>query len=344
MKTIAQIGCGYWGPNVLRSIWQRADCKVKWVVDRDPDRRAFVESNFSGCCVVPDIGQVLDDPEVDGVVVVTPAETHFEIVKAALLADKHVLVEKPPALTSIETAEIFDLAKSRGRTLMVDHTFLYHAAVRHLRDLLAAGDVGDTCYIYTQRLNLGQVRNDVSAWWNLAPHDVSIILYLMDNCLPSQVVATGMDYIQEGIDDVVFASLVWPNRVTAQIHVSWLAPTKVRKVTVVGTEKMAVFDDGSDDKIAIYDRGIDRVPKMGLDHEFDEPKNFDLTYRRGNVVMPQIAMVEPLKVLFEHFVECMDNGREPLTGSCHARAVTTVLEAVQQSLDEGGRRIDLPTS
>jgi predicted dehydrogenase len=220
---------------------------------------------------------------------------------------------------------------------MVGHTFLYNAAVRYVRRLLDQGELGRIYYIYSQRLNLGQVRSDVNAWWNLVPHDVSILLYLMGGELPVSVAAHGVDYIQPGIEDVVFATLTWANRVTAHVQVSWLDPGKVRKMTLVGSRKMVVYDDVSDDKIAVLDKGVDRVPKAGERMDYDHFNNYQLFHRAGDVWLPRIEFQEPLKVETAHFLECVRTGQTPLTGPQHARDVVAVLEAGQQSLREQGQ-------
>jgi predicted dehydrogenase len=337
--TLAQLGCGYWGPNLLRNFTAAPQSRVKWVAEQSEARRAFVEQNFPGTQTTPDWEAALADPEVEAVVVATPAFTHYSLAKAALNAGKHVFVEKPLAMSTSEADELAELSARREKTLMVGHTFLYNAAVRYTKKLLDNNDLGDIFYIYSQRLNLGQVRADVNAWWNLAPHDVSILLYLMNDQLPATVGAHGMDYLQPGIQDVVFATLIWPNRVAAQVQVSWLDPGKVRKLTLVGSRKMLVYDDVSDEKIAIYDKGVDRIPKIGERMDYDNVHNYQLLQRAGDVLWPHIQFQEPLKTEAAHFLDCVRTGQTPLTGPRHARDVVAVLEAVQQSLDENGRMI-----
>ena len=337
---IAQLGCGYWGPNLLRNFSALPGCHVKWVADPSAERRGYVAANFPRSTPVPDWQTALDDPAVDAVLVATPASTHYALTKAALEAGKHVFVEKPLAMTAVEADELVALANRTSRTLMVGHTFLYNAAVRYTKDLLDRGELGDLYYLYSQRLNLGQVRSDVNAWWNLAPHDVSIFLYLMDGALPVSVAATGTDYIQPGVEDVVFATLTWGNRVTAHIQVSWLDPEKVRKVTLVGSRKMVVYDDVADNKIAIVDKGIDRVPHIGERMDYDQPvTEFKLLHRTGDILLPRVPAKEPLAVEAAHFLSCVRSGQEPLSGPQHARDVVAVLEAGQRSLKEHGRAV-----
>lgn len=332
MITLAQLGCGYWGPNLLRNFLAQAHCRVKWVADSSAERRSFIQSTFPATTPIPEVEPIFADAEVDGVVIATPAASHYALTKAALQHNKHVFVEKPLAMTTAEAEELSQLAMERQRILFAGHTFLYNPAVRYLKKLIDQRDLGELYYITSQRLNLGQVRNDVNAWWNLAPHDVSILLYLMNGELPVSVAAQGMDYLQNGTEDVVFATLTWANRVAAHIHVSWLDPGKVRRMTIVGSRKMVLYDDVSDDKITIYDKGFDRVPRIGERMDFDTPGRFLLKPRAGDILLPRIDWVEPLRAEAGHFLECIRTGTTPLTGPQHARDVVAVLEAGQQSL------------
>src|SRR6266404_507385 len=269
---LAQLGCGYWGPNLLRNFSSLPNCRVKYVVDSSPDRRAFVETNFPRTVAVSEVGEALSDPEVTGVVIATPAGTHFELAKEALLAGKHVFVEKPLATKVAEVDELDRLAKERELVVMAGHTFLYNAAVRYVKKLLDAGELGEIRYIYSQRLNLGRIRSDIDALWNFGPHDVSIIQYWLDDQEPVSVSRQGMAFVQDGIDDVVFLNLEYPSKVIANIHVSWLDPQKVRKMIVVGSRKMVVYDDVAEDKIALYDKGIDKKAILGQNMDFDHPQ------------------------------------------------------------------------
>ena len=333
---VAQIGCGYWGPNLLRNFSAQKDCQVKFVVEASAERRAYVAANFPRSTPVDTIDIVFDDPEITAVIIATPAASHFELTRAALTAGKHVFVEKPLATSTQEADELIRLAAERSLTLMAGHTFIYNAAVRYAKKLLDEGELGQLYYIYCQRLNLGQVRSDVNAWWNLAPHDVSILLHLMNDELPVSVSATGVSYIQRGIEDVVFATLKWESGITAHIHVSWLDPGKVRKMTFVGSRKMVVYDDIGDHKIMVYDKGVDRVPKIGEQMDYDQfNNNYQLIHRTGDVWLPRISFQEPLKVETAHFLDCLRNGTSPLTGPQHARDVVAVLEATQTALETG---------
>ena len=338
--TIGQIGCGYWGPNVLRNFSAQPGCWVKYVAEVNPERQTYVRANFPRSEVVSELDALLNDAEVDAVIVATPAASHHALAKQALESGKHVFVEKPLATSTEQADELVSLAAKAGKTLMVGHTFLYNAAVRYAKKLLADESLGQLYYIYSQRLNLGQVRSDVNAWWNLAPHDVSIMMYLMNDELPVSVSAVGVSYIQPGIEDVVFATLKWASGVTGHIHVSWLDPGKIRKMTLVGSRKMVVYDDVSDDKIKIYDKGVDRVPKIGERMDYDQSGDYQLIHRTGDILLPRISFQEPLKTESAHFLECLRTGQQPLTGPQHARDVVAVLEATQTAL-KSGRAVEL---
>jgi len=333
--TIAQIGCGYWGPNVLRNFSAQPGCWVKFVAEINPERQAYVRSNFPRSEVVDDLETILNDPEIDAVVIATPASSHYALTKQVLESSKHAFVEKPLATSIVHADELVKLASASGKLLMTGHTFLYNAAVRYAKKLLSENELGRLYYIYSQRLNLGQVRSDVNAWWNLAPHDVSILMYLMNGELPASVSAVGVSYIQPGIEDVVFATLKWAGGVTGHIHVSWLDPGKIRKMTLVGSRKMVVYDDVSDDKIMIFDKGVDRVPKIGERMDYDQSGDYQLIHRTGDILLPKIAFQEPLKTEAAHFLECLRKGLPPLTGPKHARDVVAVLEAGQKALTSG---------
>jgi predicted dehydrogenase len=323
--TVAQLGVGYWGPNLLRNFSALPGCHVKYAVDFSPERRAFVESNFPRTKALDAVAPVLADAEVNAVIIATPAETHFRLARDFLNAGKHVFVEKPLATTVAEVDELAKIAAARGLVVMAGHTFIYNNAVRYVKKLIDAGDLGEVRYIYSQRLNLGRIRSDIDALWNFAPHDISIISWWLGDPAPLSVQRQGMAYMQEGIEDVVFLNVVYPNKVLANIHVSWLDPQKVRKMIVVGSKKMVVYDDVADDKIAIYDKGIDKKAILGQDMDFDHPRP-EFSYRSGDILLPQIKFVEPLRTEAQHFLDCIRTGQTPLTGLAHARNVVAVLE------------------
>lgn len=323
---LGQLGCGYWGPNLLRNFSALPDCEVRYVVDSSAERRQFVKENFPRSETVGSFERVLDDPDVDAVVIATPAGSHFSLAREVLRRGKHVFVEKPLATKASEVDELARCATKRDLIVMAGHTFVYNSAVRYVKSLIDAGELGEVRYIYSQRLNLGRIRSDIDALWNFAPHDISIIQYWLNNSEPLSICRQGMAYIQEGIDDVVFLSLEYPGKVIANIHVSWLDPQKVRKMIVVGSRKMVVYDDIADNKITIYDKGIDRRAILGQNMDFDNPRMAMFNYRSGDILIPQFEFTEPLRVEAEHFRDCVLKNKEPLTGISHARAVVSILE------------------
>ena len=327
---VAQVGIGYWGPNILRNLVGNARCRVKTAVDFSEDRRNFVAKLYPSVATTADFAAVLADPEIDAVVLATPASTHCELALRCLAAGKHILVEKPFATSVEEVDRIAAAARAAGRVAMAAHTFNFNDAVRYLKQLIDSGELGEVRYIYSQRLNLGRIRPDVDALWNFAPHDVSIIQYLLGDPQPVSVMRQGMDYVQPGIEDVVFLHIVYPGKVMAHVHVSWLDPHKVRQMTVVGTKKMAVYDDVAENKIEIYDKGIEPKAVLGQRMDFDHPPGpQQFTHRSGDILIPQITFREPIKVEIDHFLDCILEGTPCLTGTDHAREVIRILSAAK---------------
>jgi len=323
---LAQIGVGYWGPNLLRNIAGNPECFVKTVVDLSPERQSFVQENYPSILVTDKINMVLEDPSIDAIVLATPVATHFDLAMKCLKAGKHILVEKPMAHSAQEVRQIGALANEKKLVAMVGHTFLYNSAVRYVKQLIDSGELGEIRYIYSQRINLGRIRNDVDALWNFAPHDLSIIQYWLDEQEPLEMSRNGMSYVQKGIDDVVFLAIKYPNNVMANIHVSWLDPNKIRKITLVGSKKMVVYDDIADNKISIFDKGIDRMAVLGDKMDFDNPSSFTFQHRSGDVTIPSFVWQEPLKTEVAHFIDCIKNGTECITGPSHAEKVVKILE------------------
>ena len=335
---LAQLGCGYWGPNLLRNFSALPGCTVKYVVDSSAERRAFVQANFPFSCAIESHKIVLEDPDVNGVIIATPAASHFSLAKQVLDAGKHVFVEKPLATKVAEVDELSRCAAERNLVVMTGHTFVYNSAVRYVKKLIDSGELGDLRYIYSQRLNLGRIRSDIDALWNFAPHDISIIQYWLGDPEPISIGRQGMAYMQEGIDDVVFLSLEYPGKVIANIHVSWLDPQKVRKMIIVGSRKMVVYDDIAENKINIYDKGIDRRAILGENMDFDNPQVSRFNHRSGDILIPEVKFAEPLRVEAEHFADCIRNSREPLTGLSHARTVVSILERARPLNGQVGRQ------
>ena len=342
MITLAQIGCGYWGPNLLRNFSALPDAHVKFVVEASEDRRRYVRENYPRTTPTADLAAVLADPAVEAVLVATPARTHFDLALRALQAGKHTFVEKPLAMSVAEVDALSAEATRRRLTLMVGHTFLYNPAVLALKALVDSGELGRIYYLYTQRLNLGVIRADVNALWNLAPHDVSICNFLL-GAAPTAVTAHGTAYLQPGIEDVVFAHLEYPGEIRASIHVSWLDPNKTRKVTLVGSRKMVVYDDVADDKLTIYDKGIDCIPPAPATGPlpFDQPGAHRLVYRSGEIHRPKIPATEPLNEEARDFIAAIAERRAPRADAASARPVVAALQAAEISLKENSRRVPL---
>ena len=327
MMQFAQIGCGYWGPNLLRNLVANKECDVKKVVDLSKERRDFVKDLYPTIAITNDLDDVLNDTEIDAVIIATPVKSHFNLTMKVLEAGKHALVEKPLATTVIEVKQIGKLAKEKNLVAMVGHTFLFNSAVRYVKELIESGELGNIRYIYSQRVNLGRIRNDVDSLWNLAPHDISIIQFWLNDLQPIKLTRNGMDYVQKGIDDVVFMNIEYPDNIMANIHVSWLDPHKIRKMTIVGSKKMIVYDDIAENKIIIYDKGIDPMAVLGENMDFDNPGSFTFNHRSGDVTMPEIKWVEPLKTEIAHFVDCIQNGADCLTDVSHAEKVISILDS-----------------
>jgi len=325
MINIAQIGVGYWGPNLLRNLVVNERCNIKTVVDLSEERRRYVKGLYPAVQVTDDPSTVLCDRDITAVVVATPVATHFNLAMKALQAGKHVLVEKPLAGSVDEVEALGKTAEKKNLVVMVGHTFLYNEAVRYVKRMIDNGDIGDVRYIYSQRLNLGRIRSDVDALWNFAPHDISIIQYWLGDPSPVSVQRSGKDFIQKGIDDVVFLNILYPTGVLANIHVSWLDPRKVRTMTVVGSKKMVVYDDLAENKITIYDKGIDRHAVLGKNMDYDNQQFATFNYRSGDVLMPMINFKEPLKLEINHFLDCIEDGTRCLTGIHHAQKVLEIL-------------------
>jgi len=325
MLNVAQIGVGYWGPNLLRNLISNKRCQVTRVADLSAERRDYVKGLYPAVNVTDDADQIFEDKEVEAIVIATPVATHFDLAAKALKAGKHVLVEKPLATSLAEVEQIGKVASKKNLVAMVGHTFLYNAAVRYVKKMIDSGEVGEVRYIYSQRLNLGRIRSDVDALWNLGPHDVSIIQYWLGDPTPLSVIKRGVDYIQDGVADVVFMNIMYPNKIMANIHVSWLDPSKIRRIIVVGTKKMVVYDDTNENKIAIYDKGIDRMAVLGENMDYDNQHFQTFNHRSGDVLLPKIDFQEPLKVEIAHFIDCIQNGTKCITGVEHAMKVVEIL-------------------
>lgn len=341
MIRVGCIGVGYWGPNLLRVLAQLSEAEVVVVCDRDQRRAASVTRQLARTSGITDkVEVVLADPHVDAVVIATPTPTHFEMVRAALQAGKHVFVEKPLATTVAECDELTALAERRRLVLMVGHVFEYNAAVLAVKEYLRTGQLGVPLYIHSRRTNLGRIQGDLNALWSFAPHDISIINYWLDT-EPLAVSARGFSYLHPDREDVVFVTLTYPENIRAHLHLSWLDPRKVREMTIVGSQQMLVYDDVSTDaKIQLYDKGVVRV-SSGSSHGTSDFGEFQLQVRAGDVIVPYLEFPEPLKEECRHFLTCIQRGEPPRSGGESGRRVVRVLEACQQSLVEDGATVNL---
>ncbi len=330
---VGVVGYGYWGPNIVRNLDRLGDAELVAACDLSEANLAKMKALYPSIETTTDLASMLADHDLDAVVVATSAPSHFAIARQVIAAGLHCYVEKPLTLKSEEAQTLVRMADEAGVVLFVGHLMEYHSAVNWIRDYIASGDLGDVLYLYAQRLNLGKVRTEENAFWSLAPHDVSIVLYLLGEA-PDSVSATGAAYINAGVQDTVFASLHFPSGRIANIHVSWLDPHKVRRFTIVGTKKMLVFDDmEATEKIWIYDKGVG-APTDAM--SFGE----DLTLRFGEIVAPFVPMKEPLSIEVQHFLDCCANGETPRSDGRDGLRVVRVLEAVDESMAAGGAPVD----
>lgn len=330
---LAVVGAGRWGINHVRVVAAEAACELRAVCDPDPTVEATVRE-FTAAPWYAGIDPALADPRVDAVVIAAPASTHAALAARALAAGKHVLVEKPLALTLADAVAVDAAAAAAGRCLLVGHLMLYHPVVSRLRAILRDGELGRLHYLHATRVNLGRLRSDENALWSFGPHDLSVVDHLLEGELPQSVAARGQCVLQPGIEDVVFLNLRYPSGPMAHIHLSWLHPRKERRLTLVGSQKMAEFDDVASDKLRIFDKGFDRARQF---------KSFDeyLTIRDGDVHIPHVAMGEPLRLQLQHFLECIAGEARPLADAASGVRIVRILDAAQRSLARDGAPVPL---
>ena len=334
MVTVAVIGGGGWGKNHVRNFHQIGSCRLKTICDLDEQVLARHRAACEGVETTTRSDDVFGDAKIDAVVIATDARSHFALAKAALEAGKHVFVEKPMTLAPADAQALVNLADGAGKVLMVGHLLEYHPCVLQLKDLVDGGRMGGLRYMYCQRVNLGVIRKDENAWWSLAPHDVSVILFLF-GAEPVTITAQGQAYLQKGVEDVVFAQLKFADGRMAHIHVSWFDPHKIRKMTLVGAEKMATFDDMDPaEKIRIYDKGVEAAGTVvGYEQS--------LSLRTGDILIPRTPGGEPLRAECLHFLECVEKGQAPRSDGRDGLRVVRVLDAGQRSLAAAGAPIEL---
>ena len=335
MVRIGLVGLGYWGPNYARVVTELAETELVAACDISTDATRLIQVRYPSIRIARHPSEILGADDIDAVVIATPTSTHFALARETLSAGKHVLCEKPLAQTTAECDDLITAADRVGRVLFVGHTFIYNPAVREMRRRIASGETGRVLYCHTARTALGPVRQDVNALWDLAPHDLSILLYLLER-QPVWVNAMGQAFLREGCEDVVFLQLRFSDGLIAAAHLSWLDPYKVRRVTVVGDERMLVFDDiAVDEKLKVFDRGVsyETVSEAARGAEFGD---FKALIRDGDIVAPKMQAAEPLKEQVARFAECCIQGTSPETDGAAGRRVVAVLEAATQSLSGGG--------
>lgn len=326
----ALIGYGYWGPNLARNLHELPESKFIACCDLDPARLAQAQRLYQGIVTTTHVEDILANPNIDAVVIASPAPTHFHLARAALKTGKHVLVEKPLALNSKNAEDLISLAETQRLVLMVGHTFEYNPAILKIKEILCSGQVGDVYYAYSTRVNLGRVRRDTNALWSISPHDVSTFVFLF-NQMPIEVSATGISRLTRNVEDATFITLYFPANILVHIHVSWLDPSKVRQTTIVGSKKMIVYDDlSSEGKVKVYDRGVLALDSNGAYGEFQ--------YRlhSGDIYIPKIELIEPLYNECLHFIECIRKGKRPRSDGESGLRVVKILEAAQYSLEQRG--------
>lgn len=335
MIRIGIVGLGYWGPNLVRCFSDLENCKVTTVCDQNYDQLLNMKNRFPSVYPIESFDAMLQRDLVDAVVIATPTATHFDLTMRALEHDLHVFVEKPLAQSSSDCRQLIETAGERNRSLFVGHVFLHSSPVLKLRELIDSDELGGINYISSRRLNLGPVRKDVSALFDLAPHDISMMLYLLDQ-KPISVACSGFARLSPGVHDVCNLTMTFADNRMGMIHVSWLDPRKERVLTVVGDKRMAIYDDLEQEKIKIFDKGIDRPQNASGDYA-----DFQIAYRYGGSYSPFIAEQEPLKAECAEFLRCIQEGDVPLTDGVNGLNVVEVLEAAQLSLERGGQPIEL---
>lgn len=332
MINVGVIGCGYWGPNLIRNFNELKDAKVTIVADLLDSRLKFIKSKYHFIRTTKDYHQILKNSDIDAVVIATHVSTHYLIAKEILKSGKHVFIEKPMTDSVSKAKQLIQLANKKRRIIMVGHTFEYNAAVVKIKEIINRKEIGDIYYIDSCRVNLGIHQPDISVLWDLGPHDISVILYWLDK-IPKKVYAIGKSYIRVGMEDVVFLMMEFENRLIAHIHISWLAPSKLRRTVIVGNKKMVVYDDVETiEKIKIFDRGVNIVNTA--DYRKILP-----AYRIGNIVSPNLELTEPLRIECQHFIDCMQHNKNPRTDGYSGLRVVKVLEAAQKSIKNKGKGI-----
>jgi predicted dehydrogenase len=325
---VGVVGLGYWGPNLARNFDKLPGAELRWICDSSDDARARVKPQFPGVRETASVDDLLGDPELDAVVIATHVPSHPDLAVRVLEAGKHCFVEKPLAQSVPDAERVLAAAEASGKTLMVGHLLEYHPGLEKLKEIADSGGLGEIHYIYSNRLNLGVLRRDENALWSLGAHDVSVVLRLAGNEEPSEIEAKGESYMRPGVEDVVFCYLRFPSGLAAHLHLSWLDPHKERRFTVVGSKRMATFDDMAvEQKLMVYDKGFDQ----------DFTSYGEYIQRSGDIWSPRISNAEPLAIECGHFIECVQTGTKPRSDGASGLRVVRVLDALQRSLEESSR-------
>lgn len=330
--TVGVIGCGYWGPNLLRNFAETEAADLRWICDTDEARLAAMARRYPAAQVTTDYRQMLSDQDLEAIAIVTPVATHFEIAKRALETGKHALVEKPLASSAREAEQLVEIAERADRTLMVDHTFIYTGAVRKMKEILRNGDLGELLYFDSVRINLGLFQRDTNVLWDLAPHDLSIMDYLIER-QPDSVSAVGSCHIEPGIENIAYLMLHFPDDFIAHFHFNWLAPVKIRRTLIAGARKMMLYDDiEPTEKVRVYDKGVttSRESREAVYQTL-------ISYRTGDVWAPKLDATEALHYVIADFLDSIREKKTPCSNGNAGVRVVRLLEAAQQSMKNGGR-------
>ncbi|MEP6706398.1 MAG: Gfo/Idh/MocA family oxidoreductase [Pyrinomonadaceae bacterium] len=334
--TIGIVGCGYWGPNLLRNFAESENAELRWICDVDAARLSAIGRRFPGARTTLDFRDLVNDPTLDAIVIATPVATHFPIARDSLLAGKHVLVEKPLTASVREAEELIALAERGGLTLMVDHTFVYTGAVRKIKEIVNSGELGDLLYFDSNRINLGLFQRDINVVWDLAPHDLSIMDFIIER-QPQALSAIGSCHVEKGIENIAYLILRFADEFIAHFHFNWLSPVKIRRTLIAGSRKMILYDDiEPTEKVRVYDKGV--TSNRG-DGDKEAAYKTLVSYRTGDVWAPQLDPTEALRYVCDEFLDSIEKARRPLTDGPSGLRVVRLLEAAQQSIKEGGRAI-----
>jgi len=336
--SVGVVGCGYWGPLLIRNFRDVPNCNLKAVCDASDARLKHIKRLYPEVATVSDWERFLTDFELDAIVIATPVKFHHALAQKSLLAGKHTFIEKPMAASSAECENLIEIAESKGLVLMVDHTFLFSSAVRKIAELVRGGDIGDIRYINSRRLNLGLFQRDINVAWDLAPHDISIILHILGEP-PIAVNCQGNAHVTPAVEDVTNMSLTFRQGRFATIQSSWLEPRKVREMTIVGSRRMIVYDDlQTHEKIKVYDVRVERPP------HYDTFAEFQYSYHYGDSYIPRLNQEEPLKEVCRHFIDCIETGTQPATSGREGLELVRILEAASASLKAKGAAMILSQS